>query len=56
MTVIKIKNFINGEFVECKTELTSVNPATAEVIATLPDSSEAEVNAAVSAAQLAFKT
>ena len=56
MSVIKLKNYINGEFVDSTSELDSVNPATGEVIAKLPDSTDKDVDAAVKAAKAAFQT
>ncbi|RMF80048.1 MAG: CoA-acylating methylmalonate-semialdehyde dehydrogenase [Chloroflexi bacterium] len=54
--VEKLKNYIGGEWVDSSaTEYTPVvNPATCEVIAEVPDSPAADVDAAVSAAKEAF--
>lgn len=50
-----LKNYINGEFVECSKHLDSYNPATGEVHLKVPDSGKEEVQAAVEAAKNAFK-
>lgn len=53
--VLKLKNYINGEWVESKGEVKDVvNPATGKVIATVPVSTKDEINAAVEAAKEAF--
>jgi len=53
--VLKLKNYINGEWVESKGELYDVmNPATGKVLAKAPLSTKEEVNAAVEAAKEAF--
>ncbi|MDH4565252.1 CoA-acylating methylmalonate-semialdehyde dehydrogenase [Pseudomonas sp. BN414] len=54
----KVKLLINGEFVESKTTQWRdvVNPATQEVLASVPFATQDEMNAAVAAAQEAFKT
>ncbi|MDH4652982.1 aldehyde dehydrogenase family protein, partial [Pseudomonas sp. BN606] len=54
----KVKLLINGEFVESKTTQWRdvVNPATQEVLARVPFATQDEMNAAVAAAQDAFKT
>ena len=50
-----LKNYIDGEWVESKGELVDVvNPANCKTIAKVPISTEAEINAAVAAAQEAF--
>ncbi|MFH1032348.1 MAG: aldehyde dehydrogenase family protein, partial [Chloroflexota bacterium] len=50
-----IKNYINGEWVESKGELTEVvNPATGKVIAKVPISTKDDIDAAVAAAREAF--
>ncbi|MCO6060221.1 CoA-acylating methylmalonate-semialdehyde dehydrogenase, partial [Pseudomonas sp. MOB-449] len=53
-----VKLLINGEFVESKTQQWRdvVNPATQEVLARVPFATLDEMNAAVAAAQDAFKT
>lgn len=53
-----LQNFINGEFVPVTgTEsLSVVNPATGEVVANAPISSQADVDAAMDAAATAFKS
>ena len=50
----KLKNFVNGQFSTADAYIDSENPATGEKIFELPDSSIAEVNAAVEAAKTAF--
>lgn len=56
--VIKLKNYINGEWVESKSgEYEDVlNPATGEVLAQVPISTKEEVDDAVKAAKKAFET
>jgi aminomuconate-semialdehyde/2-hydroxymuconate-6-semialdehyde dehydrogenase len=53
---MQIKNFINGEFVPPRSAayFDDINPATAEVIATIPDSDDRDVDDAVRAAKAAF--
>src|SRR3954468_1803947 len=53
---MQIANFINGEFVPPRSGdyFDDVNPATAEVIAAIPDSNERDVDDAVRAAKAAF--
>ena len=48
MSVRKLQNFVNGEYVEAKSGETSdvINPATGQVYATAPVSSAADVDAA----------
>jgi malonate-semialdehyde dehydrogenase (acetylating)/methylmalonate-semialdehyde dehydrogenase len=55
--VERMKNFINGEWVESKTKdyIEVRNPATDEVIALCPNSTPEEVDATVNAAQSAFE-
>lgn len=50
------KNYINNEWANSKESREIINPATTEVIATVPESSAAEVESAVSAARQAFDT
>jgi len=50
-----LENFIDGQFVPCSRHIDSYNPATGEVHLHVPDSGEEEVQAAVDAAQRAFK-
>jgi len=54
--VAKLTNYINGEWVESKSDeiLDIVNPATQEVISKVPMSTPDEVNAAIEAAKEAF--
>ncbi|MFJ3483854.1 CoA-acylating methylmalonate-semialdehyde dehydrogenase [Pseudomonas sp. NPDC090202] len=56
--VAHVKLLINGEWIDSQTSewLDVVNPATQEILAKVPLATEAEVDAAVSAAQNAFKT
>jgi aminomuconate-semialdehyde/2-hydroxymuconate-6-semialdehyde dehydrogenase len=53
---MQIANFINGQFVSPRsgTYFDDINPATAEVIAVIPDSDERDVDDAVRAAKAAF--
>lgn len=53
-----LQNFINGEFVPVTgTESVSViNPATGELVANAPISSQSDIDAAMAAAETAFKT
>jgi aminomuconate-semialdehyde/2-hydroxymuconate-6-semialdehyde dehydrogenase len=53
---MQIENFINGEFVPPRSGayFDDINPATAEVIAAIPDSDERDVDDAVRAAKAAF--
>ncbi len=57
-SVPSVKLLINGEFVESKTQQWRdvVNPATQEVLARVPFATQDEMDAAVAAAQAAFKT
>ncbi|MED4205479.1 CoA-acylating methylmalonate-semialdehyde dehydrogenase [Neobacillus mesonae] len=57
-TTTVLKNFINGEWVEAKTEkLESVpNPATGEELAQVPLSTREDLDAAVQVAKAAYKT
>ncbi|MGQ7819002.1 CoA-acylating methylmalonate-semialdehyde dehydrogenase [Metapseudomonas furukawaii] len=57
-SIPSVKLLINGEFVESKTQQWRdvVNPATQEVLARVPFATQDEMNAAVAAAQDAFKT
>ena len=56
--VRKLKNYINGEWVESKTAQYEdvYNPATKEVIAQVPLSTKEEVDFAAEVAQKAFET
>ena len=56
--VEQIKNYIGGEWVASRSGdmLESLNPATEEILATAPNSSADEVNAAVDAAREAYKS
>lgn len=51
-----LRNFINGEYVEAETDTTTdiINPATAQVVAKAPVSSQADVDKAYAAADAAF--
>jgi malonate-semialdehyde dehydrogenase (acetylating)/methylmalonate-semialdehyde dehydrogenase len=53
----RVKNYIDGEFVESNSERTKdvINPATTEVIASVPMSTKSEVEQAVDAAHEAFE-
>lgn len=50
-----ISNFIGGVMVPCQHHVDSHDPSTGLVWAKIPDSSQAEVDAAVSAAHAAFE-
>ena len=52
--LLRVKNFIDGDFVYCDAVIESIEPATAQVWALIPDSGEKEVENAVSAASRAF--
>jgi betaine-aldehyde dehydrogenase len=56
-TARTLRNFVGGEYVEPRTDATLdiVNPATAQVVATAPVSTEADVDAAYAAAGAAFE-
>ncbi|MEC9138782.1 MAG: aldehyde dehydrogenase [Candidatus Thermoplasmatota archaeon] len=51
--MILVRNYINGIFVDCKETIEDINPATSEVIATIPRSNLNDVNEAVLAADKA---
>jgi len=53
--LLLVENFIGGEFHPIENHIQSFNPATGEVWALIPDSTETEVEAAVTAAQEAFE-
>ncbi len=54
--MIKIKNYINGEWIESKTDrfLKTENPGTGEILARVPISTKKEVKQAIRAAKNAF--
>jgi malonate-semialdehyde dehydrogenase (acetylating)/methylmalonate-semialdehyde dehydrogenase len=53
--VLKLKNYINGEWVESKGEIRDVvNPVTGKIIARVPISTKDEIDATVAAAQEAY--
>ncbi|RWS02476.1 aldehyde dehydrogenase family 8 member A1-like protein [Dinothrombium tinctorium] len=54
LKVVEIKNYINGRFVPSEKHFESLNPATTEVCALIPDSDENEIDEAVDAAKKAF--
>ncbi|KAH3881785.1 2-aminomuconic semialdehyde dehydrogenase-like [Dreissena polymorpha] len=54
MSLVKVQNFINGEFVESAKYLDSFDPSTGEVWAKIPDSDQMDVDNAVMAARNAF--
>lgn len=56
LSMEKLLNFIDGEFVATSDHLDSYNPATGEVHLHIPDSGEEDVEKAVQAALRAFKT
>ena len=51
--MILVRNYINGVFVDSKETIEDINPATSEVIATIPRSNSNDVNEAVLAADKA---
>jgi len=57
-TVPKLKNFINGEFIESDTSTYYAihNPATNDLISLVPETTKQEFDAAVNFAKEAFKT
>eukprot|EP00802_Teleaulax_amphioxeia_P003843 Tamp_03846.p2 GENE.Tamp_03846~~Tamp_03846.p2 ORF type:complete len:509 (-),score=91.48 Tamp_03846:1929-3455(-) len=57
-TAPAVKNFINGEFVDSKTDkfFDITNPATGEVIARTPQTTDAELKAAAESCQNAFES
>ena len=52
--ILTIENFINGEFVPCENHFFSINPATGEPCARVPDSDASVIEAAVIAAKSSF--
>ncbi len=56
--VVTVKLLLNGKFVESSTQEWQevINPATQEVLASVPFATDAEINAAVAAAKQAYKT
>lgn len=52
--MINIKNFIDGQFIECSSTLDSFNPATGKVNAKIPDGTEKDVELAVESSEKAF--
>ncbi|MDP7208128.1 MAG: aldehyde dehydrogenase family protein, partial [Candidatus Bathyarchaeota archaeon] len=56
--VERLKNYINGKWVESKAEnfLPVENPATGETLAEVPMSTQGELNEAVAAAKKAFES
>lgn len=56
--VRQLRNFINGEYTDPRGDdrIDIVNPASAQVVASAPVSSQADVDAAYAAAQTAFET
>ncbi|XP_013400923.1 aldehyde dehydrogenase family 8 member A1 [Lingula anatina] len=52
---VVVSNFVNGEFVAAQDYIDSINPATGELWAKIPNSTEDEVNVAVAAAKNAFE-
>ena len=52
-----LRNFVNGEYVEAQTDATTdlVSPVTAQVVATAPVSTAADVDAAYASASKAFE-
>ena len=58
MSIVKVKQLIDGEFVDSTTDqwIDLTNPATQEIIAHVPQTTPDEINQAVAAAKEAFKT
>ena len=54
--MIKIQNYINGEFISSDDNLDDINPATGEIIALIPNSNSKDVDLAVQAADNARKS
>jgi len=54
ISIQRINNFINGQFVSTESYLESFNPSTEEAIAYIADSSAEDANQAVQAARQAF--
>jgi hypothetical protein len=54
--VMQLQNFIGGEFLESDCYLESYDPSNDELWARIPDSTSDEVNIAVKAAKVAFKS
>ena len=58
MSVLEVKNFINGEYVKAMvgdTDVPVYDPSTDTVFAHLPNSSKEDIDLAVNAAKVAFK-
>ena len=55
-TWFRVQHYINGEFVEGQRHFDVIYPATNEVIGQVPEATQEEVHAAVSAAEQAFKS
>ncbi|MBI4267018.1 MAG: CoA-acylating methylmalonate-semialdehyde dehydrogenase [Chloroflexi bacterium] len=55
-SVVKVQNYVNGEWVDSASKEVNdvINPATGKLIARVPNSTRAEVDAAIKAAQEAF--
>jgi acyl-CoA reductase-like NAD-dependent aldehyde dehydrogenase len=54
VSISRVNNFINGQFVSTEAYLETFNPSTEEVIAHIADSSTDDANRAVQAARQAF--
>ncbi len=50
-----VQNYINGKFAATEDTIDDINPATGEIIATIPKSGSDEVEEAVNAAESARK-
>ena len=53
--MLMLENFINGQFVPCKSHIDSYDPSTGKVYCKVPDSDQKEVDMAVKAARDAFE-
>jgi aldehyde dehydrogenase (NAD+) len=54
VSIPRVNNFINGQFVSTEAYLETFNPSTEEVIAHIADGSTDDANRAVQAARQAF--
>lgn len=51
-----LENYINGKFVPTTSHIDSYDPSTGEVFLKVPDSGKEDIDNAVEAAKVAFKT
>ena len=52
--MIKIQNYINGQFQDTEQTFDSINPATDEILAKVPRSTEKEADLAIASAKDAY--